>query len=175
MIGAEDLILKGASKSKTQALPIKRQSKPSAKVKANKQVAEPPPSAAPAASRSKKAGGAAARLQAAEGIASRSRSASTKPKAGTEEPAEPVEDQDQEEDDRLYCVCQRRWDENSMMIGCDVYVPAFVLVTPILMCYIDAKDGITQSASRWRRTGSSSSTSLCVRTAQLVRVSYFAV
>jgi COMPASS component SPP1 len=80
-----------------------------------------PPATSSAPSRSKKASSAATRLQTAETAASRSRSTSAKPKVDVEEEATEL-DQDQEDDDRLYCICQRRWDENSVMIGCDVYV-----------------------------------------------------
>jgi hypothetical protein len=38
------------------------------------------------------------------------------PKAVTPEPAS----EEEEDDDKLYCVCQQRWDDGAIMIGCDL-------------------------------------------------------
>lgn len=109
-------------------LPGKRQSKPSAKVRAAKEQnaaasSAPTPPLASSSSRGKK-GAKATDTLTPTGAGSRSRSTSVMPTTNTletQKPAgTPLPPDSPDEDDRLYCICQEMWDENSVMIGCDV-------------------------------------------------------
>jgi COMPASS component SPP1 len=57
-------------------------------------------------------------------VASRSRSTSVMPAGSVDNEAEEKDDDEKEEpaDDKLYCVCETKYDEDRFMIACDRFV-----------------------------------------------------
>lgn len=82
--------------------------------------------------------------------ASRSRSASVMPTGSVDHEAEEKDDDEKEEldDDKLYCVCKTKYDEDRFMIACDRFVTiASTVYTVIYSIVLDVMNGTTPRVS----------------------------
>ena len=66
---------------------------------------------------------------------------------GVKDPDPENDEAEEKEEDKLYCVCKTRYDEDRVMIACDRCVSLdFILIRLNLIVSTDATNGITRNA-----------------------------